>query len=248
MKNLKYVVGCLVLVLAIAATASAQPTNAFDHAANYTSATWTNNSNGGYGFGLWTLTAHADGGTGAGAYIGGSGENTAGPSFGIYGGTLGTSTAFRAFSSALTTAQTFSIDLGNTTLTAGGATLGLTFFSGATPEFTLQFTGGQNFWQLNDGGSFFNTSQGYVGNTPLLFTFKWNVTNSYSYTFGSSTGLNYYASNPISDLTGVNLYDNAQGNGQNFGFDNIAIIPEPSTLALIGLSLVGGWMLRPRKV
>ena len=233
------------MVIAAAFAASVQASNpASDNAGNYTAGFWATGTNWGSGFAAWTLTSSG----GGGSYIGGTGQNNAGPSFGLFGNASGVSSADRPFTGGpLTAGQTFSIDLGNSLHINTGGDVGLNLTAAGTPEFTLKFTGGQSTWALNDGGTDFNISQGFAANTDLLFTFTYNGGSSYSYTFGSAAGNNFTASGTISGIDGVRLFSNNQGAGDNLGFNNLAIIPEPSTVALVGIGLLGACFVRRRK-
>ena len=206
---------------------------------NYPGGTWTTGSNGGSGFGAWILTPITNStGAYAGAYIGGSGQGN--PSFGIYAGgnSLSTFLADRPFTGgALAAGQSFSVSLGHTATIVGE--IGFQFLSGSTVQWTLKFIGGGTDWQLNDGGSDFGAGQAYAPNTPLSFNFTYNGGNSYSYTFGTGSGNNYTAINDLSNLTAVRFYNRDQGPDQNLGFNNLSVVPEPSTYALLALSAAG---------
>lgn len=203
---------------------------------------WDNGDNGGSGFGSWTLNA----GGGGGDYIGGTGQGN--PSFGLFaGGTAAGdfSTATRSFTGgALTTGQTFSIDLGNTGVSAGGQ-IGLNLQDGGVTVFELKFIGGGANWQLNDGGSDFSSGQGFAANTSLNFSFTYEGGSTYSYSFGSGSGTSFVASNTISGIDGFELYSSRQGSGENFGSNNMEIVPEPAIALLGSLGLLG--LLRRRR-
>ena len=219
-------------------------TPAGDNAGNapYTPTHWQTGDNGGSGFGAWTLTSAG----GGGSFIGASGQGPT-PTFGLFGAAAGSSSADRPFTGALTTGQTFSIDLGNTASVATGQTLGLNLTSNGVVEFTLKFTGGGTTWQINDGGSDFGIAQNFASNTSLHFTFTYNGGNNYSYTFGSASGTGFTATNPLTNINGVRLFDGAQGAGENFGFNNLAIVPEPATVLLVGPALLGGMFFIRRR-
>jgi len=243
MKAIKLTVACL----AASAISCFAATNASDNASNspyQPGNTWNNGSNGGTGFGAWALSSVGAGGT----YLGGSGEGN--PSFALFSGSgsAGNSaTADRAFTGgALVSGQTFSVIEGNTGLTTGGE-IGIQLLSGSTVKWTLKFVGGTSFWQINDGASDYNTAQGWVGSTPVALSFTYNGGNSYSYSFGSASGINYTASSGISNLTGFRFYSSAQGGGENVGFNNISVVPEPSTFALLGIGALGTGLLARRR-
>lgn len=186
---------------------------------------WQDGDNGGSGFGAWQLSQTGDGGR----YVGGTAIGS--DSFGLFSNT-GTSLARRDFTGgALSAGDTFSIDLGHTSTINGE--IGLNLLNGASTIFTLKFTGGDSAWDLNDGGVDFGSGQNYSANTSLSFTFTYEGGNNYSYTFGSGSGSNYTATNTISNITGFQLYNNGQGSGENFGANNISVVPEPSTFALL---------------
>ena len=230
---------------------------ASDKAANYTNASWTSGSNEGSGFGAWSFSQNAGGGAGdSGHFLGDSGEGD--PSFALFsGGNDGAflSSADRPFTGgALTAGQTFEIDLGHSALiddtNPGDVGINLTD-SGATGTdvvFTLKFVGGTTNWIINDGGSDFNINQGFAANTSIAFSFTYEGGSNYSYTFGTASGSNFTANNTISGIDGFRLFTNNQGGGENFGADNPAIVPEPSSCALLfgvaGLTLA---MIRRRR-
>lgn len=239
-------------VLSVAFSAAVFAANvASDNASttNYPGGTWTNGSTGGSGFGAWILTPTTNSaGSYAGAFIGGSGQGN--PSFGIYAGgnSLSTFTADRPFTGgALTAGQTFSVSLGYSSTIVGE--IGVQFLSGPTPRWTLKFVGGATNWVINDGGSDFNAGQNYSPNTSLAFNFTYNGGNSYSYTYGTGSGNNFTAANDLSNLTAVRFYNRDQGPDQNLGFNNLSVVPEPSTYALLALSAVafGGYVVRRRR-
>jgi hypothetical protein len=225
--------------------------NASDNAstANYPGGIWTTGSNGGSGFGSWTLTSTPAGGS-AGSYIGGTAIGN--PSFGIYssGNNAATMLALRPFTGGgLTAGQSFSVTIGNTVTIENPGQIGLSLMSGSSARWTLKFVGGLPGWLLNDGGSDFGAGQAYAANTPLTLTFTYNGGSSYSYTFGTGIGNNFTAGADISNLDGVQFFSTNQGINQNMGINNLSVVPEPSTYALLALSAVafGGYVARRRR-
>ncbi len=235
-----FVAGLIALASLTAFHSAEAAANASDAASNYTSATWTTGSNLGTGFGNWNLFST---GTNAGRYVGGTGLS--GNSFGIYASDSGSSyDAQRPFSSALTAGQTFSADLGHTTINTNGS-VGINFQNGSgTNVFSLIASGG-NFY-VNDGGSNFGVGTD-AANKDYKFAFTYNGGSSYSFSIINVTdggtvgsGSNYTASSNISGISQVQFFDFQQGSGQNFGFDNLSVVPEPATWAAGGLTVLAG--------
>ncbi len=236
----KLALGIVCLSLSVAGLHAAAP--ASDNAANYgTTATWTTGSNLGNGFGPWTIT-DGDGGH----YIGATGLG--GSTFGLFN-TFSTTTtdAVRPFTGTLAPSDTFSINLGFTPFSGGS--VGLNLRSGTNSVITL-FSNGTGDWQLNDGGSDFSAGAAATANTPYTFTFTYNGGNSYSFTLtGSPGGANFTSSNPaLGSIDNVRIFDFNQGAGANFGFNNLAIVPEPTTISLIaGPAILGAFMFLRRR-
>jgi len=202
---------------------------------------WDNDSNGGFGFEAWTFNTSGDGGR----FIGGTAIGD--PTFGIFApNSTSSSSAFRPFSSALNPGDTFSVVIGHTD--GIGGEIGLSLWSGGSARITLKFIGGQTDWTFNDGGSDFNIAQPYAANTQLTFSFTYvgaglnendDPIYTYSYSFGDASGNNFTTLNDISSVDGVAFFNNDQGGGQNFGFNELQVVPEPSTYALLALGAAG---------
>lgn len=239
MKPLRY---SICTAIAISCHSAMAASVALDNASNSPYGDgWQSSDNGGTGFGSWTLNATGNGGT----YIGTTGQGTT--SFGLFSGPSGTATASRLFTGgALGTGQTFSINLGHTANIATGNDIGLLLTSGGSTVFTLKFVGGLPNWLLNDGGSDFGSGQAYSPNNSIGFSFTYEGSNKYSYTFGSGSGTSFTATNTISGIDGFTLFNNNQGNGENLGANNMSIVPEPTAAAmgLIGAAL----LLRRRRI
>ncbi len=215
--------------------------------ANYPGGAWTTGSNGGVGFGAWTLSSSPSGGF-AGSYIGGTALGN--PTFGIFSGNNASAgfVAYRPFTGGnLAAGQSFSVSLANTATINGQ--IGVTLMSGASARWTLKFVGGGQNWLLNDGQNDFGAGQAYAANTPLTLNFTYNGGSSYSYSFGTGSGNNFTATADISNLNAVQFFSTDQGPDQNMGFNDLQVIPEPSTYALLALSGIafGGYLIRRRR-
>jgi len=200
---------------------------------------WSSGSNGGSGFGGWSFNNTGSGGE----YIGGTGE-TETPSFGVFSADdTDFGSASRPFTGALGAGQTFSVDIGTTAIDTGG-NVGLNLLAGGTPEFTLKAVGGGTTWELNDGGTDFGIAFPLNINTKVHFAYTYDGGSNYqvSLTDGTNTfnsGV-FMSTNPISGLDGVQFFSAQQGSNNNFGANNLAIVPEPATILLVGPTMLAG--------
>ncbi len=243
MKRLSVLLAAIVLGTAGAFAANQATDNASDPV--YGDG-WTTGDNGGSGFGAWTLNS-SDGGS----YIGGTGQGD--PSFGLFSFNSDPNTSFaaadRSFTGGpLSPGQTFSLDIGHTAYQNAGGVSGINLLDGTTVVFTLKSVSGGSDWLLNDGASDFSAGQADATGQSFHFTFTYNGGNSYSYTLGSGSGTNFTASSNLSNITGFRLFDAAHGGGENAGFNNLAVVPEPSSYALLaGPLLLGAWFFVRRR-
>jgi hypothetical protein len=249
-----------IVLSSLAATAltfgSAQAQIASDNGGNYGGG-WTNGANGGSGFLGWNISVTP--GTGfAGAFIG---EPTnagivgmSSTSFGLFanpGGSGATATASRGMSNALSVGETFSFQWGvNWDSDVGNK--GFNLFSGGV--------GGTQLLNVNQAGfpgditfEGVNTGVAY-GDGPMTWSFTLTTSSNLLVTSSARNG----TTAPVftTNLTvaaapnAFSFYATAMGSGDQRQpyFNNLNVVPEPSTYALLALSAVGlaGYAARRR--
>ncbi|MBU3665734.1 MAG: tandem-95 repeat protein, partial [Chthoniobacterales bacterium] len=177
--------------------------------------------NGGYGYGSWSGIA-----TGSGWNYLDTATNGL-KSFAIYsgGGSGNGYTASRSFSTPMAVGETFSVQLGYTTVNSGGE-VGIKLYSGGALRLTLRLAPSTSTsWQLNDGGSFFGNSISQASGTPLYVVFTRNSGNGYNIKLTSGaqvlSGTNWTSTSGTMSIDRVDFYSTAQGPGQNFRFANL---------------------------
>jgi len=234
----------IALILAAASLAAAGAFGALPASDNASDSAysdgWDTSDNGGFGFGAWTIN-FSDGGK----YIGATGQGD--PSFGLFAFNSDPNTSFAAADRSFTggplvAGDTFSLDLGHTGYQNAGGVSGINLLSGSTVVFTLKSVFGGTDWLLNDGSGDFSAGVADANNQSFHFSFTYNGGNNYSYTLGNFTQNNFTATSDLTNITGFRLFDAAQGGGENAGFNNFTLVPEPSSLALLaGPAILFAW-------
>jgi hypothetical protein len=242
----KILLPAFVAAAALVASASAQII-ASDSAAAYTTPTWTNGSDLGTGFDAWSFV-NSPGAGFAGNQIGSAsalGTNaasldTGGSAFSIFGGGGGSFDAYRKWSAALNTGDVFSTTLG---FNFDDGFKGLTLLNGASEVFFFTISLGNYAWT----GSASNAMTPY---TPAQRENGVLINLSFTRT---GTGFDFNLSSPqdpgllgsgsvaASSLTEVKYFISGSGGGDkgNLYFNNLQVVPEPSTYTLLALSAAG---------
>ena len=228
-----------------------------------------NGLNGGTGFAAWTNTPSANTGVN-GSLIASSTNNAGGSSGGIdstgnkawgfYGNSGNTGDGVRPFTGgALSIGQTVKIDI-DQGFQDGGSTAGIGLQNSSFQNLVeLYYVGGDsvNSWKKNDAGGQADLSPnvGFSGNG---FHVELTLTSATTYS-GTITPLNPTGS-PVAfsgtlnspgggqAIAQIRVFNFNSGVGANADFfaNNLAVVPEPTTMTLLGLGLLGALALRRR--
>lgn len=221
---------------------------------------WANGSNGGTtgAFGNWVLTS---GGGSSGHFIGdstnlaagnnGADINSSGSSFGMYGHSEQTATAERSLASDLGIGQSFLIDLA---VNWRNGNKGFAMKDSGSELFTLSVAGDKYTVSnvTTGGGDLFGGGGdlSYSSDTALAVILSqtsatggdWSVVRSGGLT-GTATGT--YTGTP--DRMRLYIINTSNNGESNLYANNISVIPEPYSVALVGAALLGIGIVRRRK-
>lgn len=264
-----------VIIAAIALVAASQTfaaNLAGDNASNAPYADgWQSGDNGGFGFGAWTLTAQ-NSPNGSGHFIGSSTANgdgldngivgglpndgdidSAGVAWGMYANGGNTADATRPFTGGtLSIGQSVSFDFDNGYIDSGTVGVGLQNAAGNN-LWEMFFAGGNANYSNNDAAGVVATTVGY-GDEGLKVKFTLTGAASYTVVYTRRDGVNQTingnlianADQGIAQLRWFN-FNAGPGTDHNAYLNNLSIVPEPTTLTLVGLGMLGALALRRRK-
>ena len=218
-------------------------TQAFDNAAQPAySGGWTNGSNGGTGFGPWTLTTTYTGVSTNGVFLGSSTNNAfgtspgidvGGQSWGIYANSGGAVAAYRGFNNSIPVDGTFRIDMDNGyignddsdgfVLRSGNATNNPgNYNTNARFEFLYIGNDPSNSYKVVDNAGLYNIGVGFTG-TGLHLVFNLKSMDTYNLlVIDNASGTTNATVNgtlggtPGGTLDSLSLYNRSAGSGSQY--------------------------------
>ena len=162
------------------------PTQVFsDSPTNYSS--WTSGTNGGSGFGPWSLTNSGSAGT---FLANGNADMNVGSSkgFGLWANPGGISTAWRNFNTEMAAGDTFTLQFDNNAIVPPGEVGFSLADSSGNSKFRFYFVGGQTNYRISDATTARDSGWGYTS-SGLTLTLTLNSSNAYIFSNGA-TNLN----------------------------------------------------------
>lgn len=265
--KINYLLTLSAALLSFSSLASYGAAVASDNASNgaYNGGRIDDGDNGGSGFGTWDVDPNSNGGLN-GNFEGGSSVGS--DSWGFYANTGNTSSAVRSFTvggpsnvSHLAFQESFSLSMDTNSINSGG-TVGFGLQnSGGTNRIEFYFVGGASHYTVNVGGTAY-LLDGTGGRPNLGFT---NAGLSIKYFQQASNGftlsITRLSDNALftvtnattqaiaaTDISRVRLFNFNAGPGNDQFFNNLVVVPEPTSVALLGASALGSmFMMRRRR-
>lgn len=254
-----------VIALSMAAVSNAASLASDNAADSAYSGGWTNGSNGGSGFGAWILNPVTSGSFN-GHFIGSSTLNGDGADNGTTGGVANdndidsslrpvawglyanngrNSLAFRPFTGGpLALDDTFSVDFDNGYIESGGSIVVGLYDPLLQPVFLVRFTGGNFVYEYIDASGTNSTSVQY-GDEGLNLSVTMTGSTNYSATLTRRDGVSETWSGTMSAVPqyfgaiNQNAAGNIGGPSYDLFINNMSVVPEPSTMALAALGVIG---------
>ena len=188
---------------------------------------WDAGSNNGSGFSAWSFN-YSGGFGNSGQYIKDDSR------WALWANNFGTVEATRQFD-ALDVGDALTFDLQHTTNIDSGSEIGLSLSKDGATVFNLKFIGGQSNWEAWDPNrGNYSISQGYAADTSLNFSYTRFGDFEYSLDFGSHSAAINFAGVSMEGVNQVTFYNNRQASGHNYSIGDMAVIPEPATIGLLG--------------
>jgi len=122
-------------------------------------------------------------------------------------------------------------------------TVGIDLLNGSGSAIQFGFLGGgpNNYYYTDSSSSFASAgSMGFLYHSGFTVSITVTGAGTYSAVAGSDS----WSGTFNGSLVGIDVFDNAGGNGSDVGFNDLSIsVPEPSTLAMLAVGSVGffGW-------
>ncbi|HKW28284.1 MAG TPA: PEP-CTERM sorting domain-containing protein [Verrucomicrobiae bacterium] len=132
-------------------------------------------------------------------------------------------------------------DVGVDLLNGSGAAVTFGIY-GAEPDATNPYYTGSGYFysDAGSGGDVSAGSMGYQYHSAFNISFTVTGANSYSAVAGTDSWSGTFSGS----LLGIDVFNNAAGNGSDVAFNNLTVVPEPSAWAML---LVGGMTLLGRR-
>ena len=236
---------------------------AFDDASHPAyNAGWTSGTNGGSGFGPWTLVPTQNSNTG-GFFVGSSANNgdgggqaapatdidVAGESWGVYSNTGSISEARRPFTGALSVGQRLRFGFDNGWIDDGGTIMFM--LTGAEDRLSFRFEGGRQNYQLDDNSGPIDTGVPFT-DEGMLVDFLLTGADTYTLTVTPAGSAPKVFSGTLMGTagTGIEQIEFLNGNAGSFGqrdffINSLAIVPEPGAIAVAAVA--AGLLVRRRR-
>ena len=177
---------------------------------------------------------------------------------GVDGGFSGTYATHTFAGGALTVGQSVSLDYSNQNID-DGEMVGIRLLDGASSEAEFVFIGGTQAYSYTDSASADYTATSKGWSRVDLFQVVFTLTDANSYSMSITSGSGGEDGNPDvgsvvdswsgtftgSSIDGIQVFTEG-GDGSDQRFDNLAVVPEPATIGLVGAFGVVAFLMRRR--